>query len=165
RVCGAGALRSDAGRAYTPPGFPLPEETKLTFKELKDKLIARCGPSKNDLELPASIGSRQAAVEVQHIRLWRDTNYLASLGDGGRPAPPDSDDPGWLKKLDMKTPDDKEAHIQLLTMYVQPKHYLVLGDNSPASSDSRTWGLVPHRLMLGRALVVYFPFDRAGAIR
>ena len=43
--------------------------------------------------------------------------------------------------------------------------YLVLGDNSPASSDSRTWGTVPQRLMLGRALMVYFPFDRFGPIR
>ena len=32
------------------------------------------------------------------------------------------------------------------TMYVQPGHYLCLGDNSTASSDSRDWGLVPQRL-------------------
>jgi signal peptidase I len=46
-----------------------------------------------------------------------------------------------------------------------------MGDNSAESSDSRYWGLVPERLMLGRALVVYFPFwplgsvNRAGTIR
>jgi signal peptidase I len=51
------------------------------------------------------------------------------------------------------------------TMYVQPGHYLCLGDNSQASADSRDWGLVPERLMLGRALVVYFPLDRIGPIR
>ena len=50
-------------------------------------------------------------------------------------------------------------------MYVQPGHYLCLGDNSQASSDSRDWGLVPERLMLGRALLVYYPFDRVGRIR
>jgi signal peptidase I len=33
-----------------------------------------------------------------------------------------------------------------------------MGDNSPHSSDGRCWGLVPERLMLGRALVVYYPF-------
>ena len=33
------------------------------------------------------------------------------------------------------------------------------------SSDGREWGLVPERLMLGRALVVYFPFNRAGTIK
>jgi signal peptidase I len=41
---------------------------------------------------------------------------------------------------------------------VQPGHYLCLGDNSPESSDSRQWGAVPERLMLGRALAVYYPF-------
>ena len=51
------------------------------------------------------------------------------------------------------------------TMYVQPGHYLCLGDNSQQSSDSRDWGLVPNRLLLGRALLVYFPFDRMGPIR
>jgi signal peptidase I len=44
------------------------------------------------------------------------------------------------------------------TLYVQPKHYLCLGDNSPHSSDGRSWGLVPERLLLGRALLVYYPF-------
>jgi len=52
-----------------------------------------------------------------------------------------------------------------LTLYVQPNHYLCLGDNSPESSDSRVWGLVPNRLLLGRALLVYYPFGRAGRIR
>jgi signal peptidase I len=44
-------------------------------------------------------------------------------------------------------------------MYVQPSHYLCLGDNSPESSDGRYWGLVPQRLLLGRALMVYYPFN------
>src|SRR5205823_5567147 len=51
------------------------------------------------------------------------------------------------------------------TMFVQPGHYLCLGDNSTASSDSRYWGLVPQRLLLGRALAVYYPLHRLGPIR
>jgi signal peptidase I len=42
--------------------------------------------------------------------------------------------------------------------YVQPGHYLCLGDNSSQSSDSRTWGTVPERLMLGKAVFVFWPF-------
>ena len=45
-----------------------------------------------------------------------------------------------------------------MTMYVQPDHFLCLGDNSFHSSDSRAWGTVPRRLMLGKAVVVYYPF-------
>ena len=42
--------------------------------------------------------------------------------------------------------------------YVQPGHTLCLGDNSAQSSDSRTWGTVPERLMLGKAVFVFWPF-------
>ncbi len=51
-----------------------------------------------------------------------------------------------------------------------PDEYFALGDNSPHSSDSRDWGVVPERLLLGKAVVVYFPFwpfgpNRVGLIR
>ena len=49
--------------------------------------------------------------------------------------------------------------------YVQPGHYLCLGDNSAHSSDSRSWGLVPERLMLGKAVFVFFPVGRLGFIK
>jgi signal peptidase I len=49
--------------------------------------------------------------------------------------------------------------------YVQPDHYLCLGDNSASSSDSRSWGLVPARLMLGKAVFVFFPVGRVGFIK
>ncbi|MEX2578100.1 MAG: signal peptidase I [Verrucomicrobiales bacterium] len=36
--------------------------------------------------------------------------------------------------------------------------YWALGDNSANSSDSRTWGTVPERNIVGRAAFVYYPF-------
>ena len=48
--------------------------------------------------------------------------------------------------------------------FVQPGHYFCLGDNSSASLDGRDWGLVPERLLLGRALLVYYPLSRIGLI-
>ena len=51
------------------------------------------------------------------------------------------------------------------TFYVQPGHYLCLGDNSGQSSDGRSWGLVPERLMLGKAVFVFFPINRVGFIK
>ncbi len=48
---------------------------------------------------------------------------------------------------------------------VPPDSYYVLGDNSRASNDSRHWGFVPAKYVIGKAFKIYFPFERAGEIR
>ena len=42
---------------------------------------------------------------------------------------------------------------------VPPKNYFALGDNSNHSSDSRDWGPVPQKNLMGRGVFVYWPFD------
>lgn len=138
------------GKDYPPPEVKNGAEEK-DLDEIA--LQRRRGPTDNDLE-PASIGASGAAVRVSQVKLWRDTYY--SLSPNGTDVAVDFNDPGsWanFRKMEFKT------------LYVQPGHYLCLGDNSQASSDGRDWGLVPDRLMLGRALLVYYPFNRAGPIR
>lgn len=91
----------------------------------------------NDVLAPAMIGA-QGTVEVSKVVVWQDT-YFTPTSDR---SPPDTVD----------------------TFYVHPGHYLCLGDNSAQSSDSRKWGLVPERLMLGKAVFVFFPLSRIGFI-
>ncbi len=38
--------------------------------------------------------------------------------------------------------------------------YFVVGDNTAASSDSRRWGPVPKKFVIGRALVRLWPFNK-----
>lgn len=38
--------------------------------------------------------------------------------------------------------------------------FLALGDNSDQSYDSRMWGLVPERAIVGRAVVIHYPFSK-----
>jgi signal peptidase I len=43
-------------------------------------------------------------------------------------------------------------------------HYLVLGDNRNNSYDSHYWGFVPKDKIVGKAVVRFWPIDRAGGI-
>jgi len=94
--------------------------------------------TENDIEAPASIGARGPVAGVRGIKLFRDVYYTRTSGG-----------------------DQSGADIY----YVQPGHYMCLGDNSAQSSDSRKWGVVPDRLMLGKAVFVFFPVDRVGFIK
>jgi signal peptidase I len=142
------------GHEYPPPELLSKEDRDQGLKW--EDIARRRGPTANDLE-PASVGTQAAPVHLHHLRLWRDTYY--TLDPGRADASPRDED--WSDP----TRWDSLRRIEYMTMYVQPGHYLCLGDNSPSSADSRQWGLVPDRLMLGRALLVYFPMDRIGPIR
>jgi signal peptidase I len=41
---------------------------------------------------------------------------------------------------------------------VSSDHYLVMGDNTMNSSDSRTWGDFPRTNVIGKSFFVYWPF-------
>ena len=43
--------------------------------------------------------------------------------------------------------------------------FYVLGDNSGSSHDSRFWGFVPRRLVIGRAICVFWPITRWRILR
>ncbi len=124
---------------------------------------AQPGPTENDLK-PALIGVKQAGVKIAHLKLWRDTYYTSGRS---RVNDPDARLPGDAGPEFWSNPNQwgPIREIEPTTLYVQTGHYLCLGDNSPESSDSRAWGTVPERLMLGRALAVYYPLNRVGAIK
>ena len=114
------------------------------------------GPTpENDLQ-PASIGVRGGAVAVTRLKVWRDTYYTVYINSGDASGPIDFGQPADWEPL---------RNLPVRTMYVQPNHFLCLGDNSRESSDGRSWGTVPKRLLLGRALMIYYPLtSRAGRI-
>ncbi len=48
---------------------------------------------------------------------------------------------------------------------VPPDDYFVLGDHRNSSSDSRSWGFVPRNDIYGKAVMVYWPFQKIGRVR
>jgi signal peptidase I len=115
------------------------------------------GPYTNDLQ-PASLGVTGTALQVRHLKLWRDTYYTK---DPNRSSDYDLQSfDGPQDKIDWSDPATWKdlRNMKAKTLYIHPGHYLCMGDNSPESSDGRSWGQVPQRLLLGRALVVYYPF-------
>lgn len=49
------------------------------------------------------------------------------------------------------------AYKKITNMLVPPDNYYVLGDNRANSSDSRDWGFLPRKNIIGRAMLVYWP--------
>ena len=50
------------------------------------------------------------------------------------------------------------------TFKVPESSFFVLGDNSVQSSDSRNWGFVPKKNLIGRAFLIWWPFFRVGFV-
>jgi len=48
---------------------------------------------------------------------------------------------------------------------VPPDSYYVLGDNSSSSHDSRFWGFVPKRSLIGQAICIFWPLTRWRLLR
>lgn len=64
-----------------------------------------------------------------------------------------------------------ESYLESVTRPVRHQEYVVpaneyytLGDNRPASNDSRTFGSTPKRFLVGRVSAIIWPFDQAKII-
>jgi signal peptidase I len=74
-------------------------------------------------------------------------------------AKPPGANPSLLPDLDPTHPDHTQPGF-----LVPPGHYFVIGDNTGNIYDSRFWGTVPERNIIGRVSKLYWPLDRAGRI-
>lgn len=47
-------------------------------------------------------------------------------------------------------------------VHVPANHYFMMGDNQPASCDSRYWGTIPRSSIIGKAFIRIWPLSRIG---
>lgn len=62
-------------------------------------------------------------------------------------------------------PDEYRDAGSMAPVTVPPDQYFVLGDHRSSSNDSRSWGTVHRSFIYGKAVFVYWPLDRIGAVR
>jgi len=58
-----------------------------------------------------------------------------------------------------------ELGLEGQKIIVAQDSYFVLGDNSASSKDSRYWGFVPGKNILGKAILIYWPLNRIRMIK
>lgn len=77
------------------------------------------------------------------------------------------EDKSHLVQVDLSRP------VRDFSVVVRPGHYFMMGDNRDNSSDSRVWGQVPERDIVGQAVAIWMhwesvfsvpSFDRAGRL-
>ncbi len=62
---------------------------------------------------------------------------------------------------DSFVPPEYQSHDNLGPMVVQEGYYFVMGDHRNNSSDSRHWGLVPKKYIIGKVQVRWWPMPKA----
>ena len=77
-------------------------------------------------------------------------------------------EPSALAKLAILNPSvgDQSYLANVTNIFIVSKGcYFVIGDNTTNSFDSRFWGTVPEKNIIGRVSKIYWPLNRAGKIQ
>lgn len=129
----------------------------LDGREVERRELNDVGPlGLRKLNSLARLRFDKVRVTVRHLRLYRDVYYTLFL-DG-------EEDVGRIEKSD---------HDRLMTLQengcyiacIPQGRYMMLGDNSPSSKDSRVWGFVPRKNLMGRASFIWWPPGRLRILR
>jgi signal peptidase I len=66
--------------------------------------------------------------------------------------------------LSRPTPTDRCRVVDMKPITVPKNQLFVMGDNRPESFDSRSFGTIPEKLVIGRAFAIVWPFGRIATL-
>jgi signal peptidase I len=69
------------------------------------------------------------------------------------------------KLVENYVPEEYRDDRSYSSRIVPASEYFVLGDHRSSSNDSRAWGFVPRSFIYGRAVFVFWPLERIGAVQ
>jgi signal peptidase I len=104
---------------------------------------------------PVGLGLKGVKATVSRSRVWRDVYYIASSNGDYSFNPVLAQESLLDRNQWEKTDVVCERRVGNYTL--GPNEYFPMGDNSPASSDARYWGPLPEELLIGRAILVFWP--------
>lgn len=95
------------------------------------------------------IATEGETVEIRDGKIYADNKTV--------------EEPVSIKNVHYYNSGDYGARSQV--MKVPKDSYYVLGDNSASSRDSRYWGFVPKKNLIGKVIVIYWPMHRMRAVK
>ncbi len=95
------------------------------------------------------IGTPGDLIEIQEPTLLRNGEPIEGSIAFGKNAIQEGLYPGYINRGLLEVGEVLE---------VPPNFFFALGDNSPGSLDGRSWGFVPEKEIVGRALFIFYPF-------
>ncbi len=142
-------------------------QAEYTIKEVEN-----LGPQPQDLT-PVGIAAHGMSVEVSHLQIHRDIYYRASQAtqwaseqEEWSQCPSHQQHLRYLLNDPTAWGEAYKACSHEARFEIGPDEFLMLGDNSPRSKDSRLWDnqrraehrhAVPRSALVGKAFYIYWP--------
>ena len=111
------------------------------------------------------VGTPGDTLEIRPPALYRNGQPIEGSDAFAKNARREDKYPGYVNgNKSLFSGDERSAgDISLSpggTIKVPENYFYALGDNSPRSMDSRFWGFVPEKDVVGRPLFIYFPLTK-----
>lgn len=95
------------------------------------------------------VGKGNDTLSIQNSVLYRNGKPIEGADAFAKNASQEGEYEGYTNRWRLNTG---------LEDTIPENHYYAMGDNSDQSSDSRAWGYVPEKEVVGKALFIYYPF-------